>query len=273
MRKKKAQKTKSSSTLPSNRVELFFDVIKQRWRLLILLGFFFFLSILPFLAILVLRRVFVLSSNDNYQFFVSNLFFFLVASISILIISIPLGGILKNLKHLSYEEPIFLKDDLVQGIKESFLPLLLAIFIFSILFFLNISVCLFPTAHIAFKGIAAGALVFVFFPYLMVLVNQISVYSNSIKDYFHNSLLVFIKNYFRVLLVSLINLASILLFLISNVVILSTCLFLYFILINPFVLIFDVIYFNYIFDISINKEYYPDIFEKGLFKQKNTGDN
>ena len=189
-----------------------------------------------------------------------------------MIISIPLGGILKNLKHLSYEEPIFLKDDLVQGIKESFLPLLLAIFIFSILFFLNISVCLFPTAHIAFKGIAVGALVFVFFPYLMVLVNQISVYSNSIKDYFHNSLLVFIKNYFRVLLVSLINLAPILLFLISNVVILSTCLFLYFILINPFVLIFDVIYFNYIFDISINKEYYPDIFEKGLFKEKDAGE-
>ena len=105
----------------------------------------------------------------------------------------------------------------------------------------------------------------------MVLVNQISVYSNSIKDYFHNGLLVFIKNYFRVLLVSLINLAPILLFLISNVVILSTCLFLYFILINPFVLIFDVIYFNYIFDISINKEYYPDIFEKGLFKQKDAG--
>ncbi len=273
MRKNQRQNKKANSSLPINRVELFFDVIKQRWRLLILLGFFFFLSILPLLAILVLRRVFAYSSNDNYQFFVSNWFFFLIASFSMMLIGIPLGGILKNLKHLSYEEPIFLKDDFMQGIKDSFLPLFLVIFIFSILFFLNISVCLFPTAHIVFKGIAVGALVFVFFPYLMVLVNQISVYSNTMKDYFHNSLLIFIKNYFKVLLVSVINLLPVFLFLIGNVVILSTCLVFYFILINPFVLIFDVICFNYIFDISINKKYYPAIFEKGLFKDKNTGDN
>ncbi|HAS56176.1 MAG TPA: hypothetical protein DEF61_04705 [Firmicutes bacterium] len=267
MKKKKAIK-KGYASLPRNRKELFFDVIKQRWRTLFFLGFIFSLSIAPFFIVLILRRFFSASNTTDYQFYVSNYFFLFIASIALVFVGVFLGGLLKNLKHLSYEEPIFLKDDFFLGIKESIFHLLLVVFLFSIVFFLNVSICLYPSIHIAIKGILLGSLIFVFFPFLLVLINEISIYKNSFKDYLHNGVVILVKNYFRILFLSLINLLPLLLFLINNIVILSTALLFYFLLINPFVLLLDMVYFNYIFDISINKKYYPDIFEKGLYRDE-----
>ena len=252
MKKKKAIK-KGYASLPRNRKELFFDVIKQRWRTLFFLGFIFSLSIAPFFIVLILRRFFSASNTTDYQFYVSNYFFLFIASIALVFVGVFLGGLLKNLKHLSYEEPIFLKDDFFLGIKESIFHLLLVVFLFSIVFFLNVLL---------------GSLIFVFFPFLLVLINEISIYKNSFKDYLHNGVVILVKNYFRILFLSLINLLPLLLFLINNIVILSTALLFYFLLINPFVLLLDMVYFNYIFDISINKKYYPDIFEKGLYRDE-----
>lgn len=263
--KKSREKANKGSSLPINRKELYLDIIKQRWRTLFLLGFIFFLSFLPFVGAVVLRRLYYPVDGDSYNQYVFNVLFILFICLCLLIPSIFLGGILKNLKHLSYEEPIFFKEDFFDGIKESFLHLFFLFLIFSILLYFNLVILMNLSIHIAIKGVLLGIIVFIAFPLLITAVFMEITYKNTFKDLINNSFAIYIKNFWSVALVAILNLLPFLSLLIQNVIIMGTCLVAFYLLFNQLLMLFDMLFFNYIFDISINKEHYPEIYRKGLF--------
>lgn len=269
-KKERKEISKGIASLPTNRKELFFDVIKLRWRSVILLGFIFFLTLIPFIACLFLRRIIynnLLITPDvtDYDLLFCNCFYFSIASISLLIPAIFLGGILKNLKNLSYEDPIFLKEDFKSGIKENFLAIFISTFIL-ILFVIATLICfsIKPLPGII-KGLLAGITLLVCFPITLLIYHQSILYKNKLIDYFYNAFLLYIRNFLYILLLTVINLIPLFVIFISNPIIYVTCLVLYFLLIEPFVLLFDVIFLNYIFDKSLNQKYYPEIYQKGLY--------
>lgn len=261
--KKKRQLNLNS--FPSTRKALYFDILKKRWRGLFLLSFYFFLGMIPSLVSLICRRIFLPLEGDAYSLFAFNTFYFILFSFGLLFLSIPLGGVLKILKHYSFGEPVFYKDDFLEGTKDSFLDLFLSILLFSLILLGSIEICLNPSLHIFLKGLFVGVLCFVLFPILLIVINEISIYSNKLRYYIKNAIYLYIKNFFKILLVSILNLLPLFFFLIGNVVIMTTCLILFYLATNPFLLLFDVIYFNYIFDKSINKDHYKEIYRKGLF--------
>lgn len=276
-KEEKTNLTKGLASLPTNRKELFFDIIKQRWRTLFLIGIIFFFCFIPFLIFLFLRRInfnYLIKQNaDAYQLIINNVLYFSFAVISLIIPTIFLGGILKNLKNLSFNEPIFFKEDFFSGIKENFFSiffssLLFCFFLLGTLFIISID-----SVDVVIKGLAVGILIFIFFPLLCLTFHQTILYNNKFKDYLFNSVLLYIKNFLYLIFFSLINFLPLLFCFVSNPLVFITCLVFYFLFVEPFVLLFDILFLNYLFDKSLNKDYYPKIYQKGLYLvSKNIGE-
>ncbi len=264
--------------MPHNRRELFFDVIKQRWRTLYLLGLFFLLSILPLFACLVLEDNVLLNVYSNpsldleakrYSMFNLSIIVALIIFVCIVIESVFLGGILRNVRNLSWEDPIFLKDDFRIGIANSWKPLVLSSVIYGVFVAISSIAFSYPGLSPVIKGVIIAILALVITPLHMLISYQTQVYENKYRDYFYNAVLLYVRFFFIMLLLGLIFFIPVALYLfVPNIVIKYTVLLLYLALLFPLVLLLFAVILNYVFDKGINEKHYPEIAGKGIYKEK-----
>ena len=258
--------------LPSTRKEQFFDLFRHRFFFLLGLGVLLLLFFIPFFASIVYKDLAILSINQSEMdandkaaslLFISLLFSFL-AMLGLLIFSIGLSGVMKLLKQLIYDEPIFFKDDFLTGIKENYKSFLLLSFFAGLLNLIsNVIGILFD--NVLLLKIIFPALNFVlFYPVIFVAFFLASTYSNRLLVTLRSSLLIYIKHFPSVFL------CFVLVYGVSFYQYIDIMLLKYLLIVFTLLLYFPILllssYLNQIriYDYLINKDQFPSYYLKGL---------
>ena len=258
--------------LPSTRKEQFFDLFRHRFFFLLGLGVLLLLFFIPFFASIVYKDLAILAINQadmeieekSSSLLFIGLLFSILTIFGLLIFSIGLAGVMKLLKQLIYDEPIFFKDDFLTGIKENYKSFLLLSFFAGLLNLIsNVIGILFD--NVLLLKIIFPALNFVlFYPVIFVSFFLTSTYSNRLLVTLRSSLLIYIKHFPSVFL------CFALVYGVSFYQYIDIMLLKYLLIVFTLLLYFPILllssYLNQIriYDYLINKDQFPSYYLKGL---------
>ena len=262
-------------SLPTNRKEVFFDLLKYRKMSLFALSCYAFMFFIPLAVDLFyfnyLESMAIVADKLEYLF--SLIFYSMLIMLPCMVIGfIGLAGAFYVAKKMVWQEGISLASDFFKGIKENWKHAVINGVIFGLVLFglivggsyLYIYAQVAPVA----KGIGLGALILVFLMFGMVIA------LNFTQDvYYENPYGVTLKNSFSFL--GLLNWKVFLIYLLSTGVVVTLGLFnlltlaiglLLFAVLNSVVILLYTLVSHSAFDKYINKEHYPDMVGKGLYK-------
>lgn len=262
-------------SLPHNRKECFFDLLKNRKMALFSLSSFVFMFFIPLAIDLFvfnfLEAAAIASDKNDYLF--SLVFYSMLIMIPCMVIGfLGLIGGFNVAKKMVWQEGTMLAVDFFQGIKENWKHavingLLFGLFLFGLVVGGSYLVINFAISPI-WSGIGIGALILFFMLFGMIVV------LNSTQDvYYTNTYGATIKNSFCLL--GLLHYRVLLIFLFSTGVVVTLALFnfitlavglLLFAIFNSVVIILYTLISHYGFDKFINQEHYPNFVNKGLYK-------
>ena len=262
-------------TLPRNRKELFFDLIKHRKMTLLTLSFFTFMFFIPLAVDLFyfnfLENVAVANGKEEQVF--SYIFYSMVIMLPCMVIGfIGLAGAFYAVKKLVWQEGVMISYDFFRGIKENWLHGLINGMLFGIILFgfvvggeyLLIRGDLPPVI----RGIGFGGLILVMLTFGMIIplnFTQGVYYSNSYSRTLKNSFGFLGLLNWRILLTFLFSTGAVITLACLNMITLGVGLFL-FALLNSVVITIYTLLSHSAFDKFINKDHYPDMVGKGLYK-------
>ena len=262
-------------SLPRNRKEVFFDLLKNRKMNLFAFSCYTFIFFIP-LAVDLFYFNFLesaaIASEHNDQLF-SLIFYSMLIMLPCMVIGfIGFAGAFYTAKKMVWQEGLSLASDFFQGIKENWKHAILNGVIFGLaLFGLIIGgtyLMLYAPIHAVIKGIGLGALILFFLVFGMVIALH---FTQCV--YYENRYSVTLKNSFSFL--GLLNWKVFLVFLFSSGVVVALGLFnlitlaiglILFAFTNSVVIILYTLISHYGFDKFINQEHYPDYVNKGLYK-------
>ena len=265
------------SSLPHTRKELFFDLLRHRKMNLFALSCLTFVFFIPLAVDLFYFNFLenVAIANDKLDYLFSLIFYSMLIMLPCMIVGfIGLSGAFHVVKKIVWQEGIMLSTEFFQGIKENWKHALINGVLFGIaLFGLVVGgsyLMIFSREIPILCGVGIGALVVVFLMFGMAL----SVFFAQ-DVYYQNSYLDTLKNSFRFL--GLLNWKVLVIFLLStgalvalsaiNMITLGIGLFLFAIL-NSVVVVLYTLISHAAFDKYINVDNYPEMVNKGLYKDK-----
>lgn len=278
--KTKKNRDLTIENMPHNRLEVFFDIIKQRWDLLLKIALILTLFLAPFIFSSFLRAEALSALEENSSSFYASYFeteiiFFAIDSFALILLSLPIAGILRISKLLSFYEGIWFFHDLMKGIKENWLQVFVVLLLDSLILFLSRvsgSYLLlfgngdFFTTIIFFLPAALGLLIIL--PASLIHLMEIPIYKNTYFQNVKNAFYFYFKSGFTTLPVSLLLILPLFLnllpFTIVPIIVYVSYAFVYL----PFALLFASLYSNYVFDKFLNKNDYPEIYDKGIYRTK-----
>ena len=275
MRKKK-QVNKNDflvTDLPSNRKELFFDILKNQWRNLLILSLIFLLLFLPLVISryynLIIINDIINSGSDDAGALVFNfsIGYNFVVFIILIVVGIFYGGIARIYKKLAFNEGFFLGADFVKGIKENFKDF---IFFFALYGFLNLiieTLCINfllenNYLYYFFKVINYATLL----PIFGICLSLGSIYTDSVFKKIRVACRIYIKYLFKILLMLAVFILPLALLLINSTSIQLFVPLVYTILYFPLAYLVFVLLLNSIFDEVINKKNFPNLVGKGMYR-------
>lgn len=282
MRKIKAKSTDYQvADLPKNRTQVFFDVIKNQWRKLLLLGVILFIAFLPYIIIIFFRDNYALGLSkaladkeigdiDAYKLFcVSHLIASFASWLSFYFTAFLFGGVVRIIRQLIWGEPVFFKEDLIIGGKQNYkFGAILSTF-FGAVLVLN-SLVLFTKPSVIVQSLPMALFIAFLLPPLLLTYFQGTIYNGNFKSLFHNSVLIYIKKAPHALLFTFILILPFFFKFIDSFLVLKYILIVASIL---FLVVFFIMMFSlfscYVFDIYINPQFYPEIVRKGMSKNEN----
>lgn len=271
-RNKFASRDFEKNLLPTNRRELFFDVLKLHYLTLLKLGLLLTIFAIPLIVCMFVKDYsYVIkaeSGQDNawFLFFLS-----FIEAICFMIFAIGLGGIGKIFKEFSWMEPVFFKDDFLKGVKENIKPTLIISLLAGI-------------SHIAFnyiyifsvspwiKAIPFGFNYAILYPVLLITFFINVIYTNKFFLNLKLGIYVYIKHLPSIILCVLLvyillipNFFPMMYFLGSIFKVFLFVLFMIFIL--PMIILGINLNMMRIFDKEFNQQNFPQLVNKGLFKE------
>lgn len=263
-------------SLPKNRKEVFFDLIKHRKMTLFSLSCFTFMFFIP-LAVDLFYFNFLESvaiEAEQYQYLFSLIFYSMLIMLPCMVVGfLGFSGAFYVSKKIVWQEGISIAQDFFKGIKENFRGAIIDGMIFGLVLFGFVVggayLLIYAPAHAVVKGIGIGALIL-----LLLLFGMITMLNEAQNVYYANSYWITFKNSFSFL--GLTNWKTFLVYLLStgvvitlaclNMVTLGVGLFLFAIL-NSVVIILYTLISHSAFDKYINQEHYPEMVGKGLYKE------
>lgn len=271
--------------LPKNRKEVFFDVCKNRYRMLIFCGFILFVSAIPFLAIYMamlgqigkiqqeLLDSVITQEVYNQQYFQTNLIMpFIMLLLSVIII-VVLAGVTRIIHRLAWGEGVSFSHDFIIGIKQNSLNFLMLLFIGISFYVSNLIKTvitlneLTETYSVLYYYIPLFINIFVFFPIVLLFIMQSVIYKNTFAGKLKNAVYFYIKKFlYNVCYMALLSSFTILMIFataIYKLIVISIFIFLLPLWILAYVLIS-----SSIFDEYINVHHYPEIYKKGIYIPK-----
>ena len=262
-------------SLPRNRKEVFFDLLKTRKMTLFAFSCYTFMFFIPLAA-----DLFIFNNLENYLISQGDIQGTLTLIIYSMIIMLPcmvigflgFAGAFYTAKRMVWQEGISLAHDFFKGIKENWKHAVINGIIFGLVLFALIvgGTLLSMTSGLnpVVKGIGIGALILFFLVFGMVIALN---FTQCV--YYENSFSVTLKNSFSFL--GLLNWKILLVFLFSTGVVVTLGLFnlltlaiglILFAFTNSVVIILYTLISHSAFDKYINKEHYPEMVNKGLYK-------
>ncbi|MCQ3034897.1 MAG: hypothetical protein MJ248_01535 [Bacilli bacterium] len=267
------------SNLPRNRKEVFFDVFKIHWRLIFGIGGLLLLAFLPTLAILFFRDNYCLGlaikvnsgevTKETYNSYVK--YAHLIASIavwlSLYIFSIVFSGLMRIYRQLVWLEPLFFKEDFVKGIKDNYKSCAITFTFFGLLLVACKLTNLF-TDNVVVQAIPIALSLVIIVPVLTLTLYQSAIYSGGYFMLLKNAPLFYIKDALRVILFTAILYSPLLLGIMNSYLPIKYIVAVVIVLfILPFTLLIYQLFSNYIFDKFINITQYPELVNKGMYKE------
>lgn len=266
--------------LPVTRKALYKDVLRNRWRVLLSCSFLFLAFLLPLLIASFFKDYMVLNLLNNTEYYLDGAFteagvvkfrsinfvFLLIKSACILILFVYFSGIFRIYRQLIWSEGISFWSDFKKGVQQNIWQFLRYGLIFVLLYF-TIWALVYFANNLIFAGIALGVSTFVFTPLVVLGMYYSVIYNTTFKQRIKNVCLLYLKNIFYILLISVLFEALFCLDFIPYIYILTKqaiiLLISFFVL--PLLILLGSLITIYIFDKDINNELHPDIYRKGLY--------
>ena len=265
--------------LPTSRIQLFFDIIKHRFSLLLSIG----LSILLFSIPLIILNIWynqyisVIDANLSDETIYNMLFTALniknlLSIIALAILSIGLSGIYQIIRRLVWGEGIIFFSDFKKGIKENVYTFLVLSLIISLLnFFLQYLIYLNVQNSFNYKlalGIIIGIIIMIV-PIILLVMNQSTIYNLKLSYRFKNGFLLSFRQFYITYPLGILNIGIVLLFYLPSPIFYLVLLIIAPLIIAPFIILINVMVNDSIIDEFINKEHFPEIYHKGFNYENN----
>lgn len=274
MKIKAAKKNFSSSMLPKNRREQFFDILKTRMSTFSLVILFSLLSFIPFIISFVFK-IYLLDENvatlepeliESGMAAVTLIFdgVFLIAFTAIFIIY---AGLFNVIKKLVYGEGSLFLDDFKIGIKENWKTFLISSVFFGLIKLINdLAIYFLPIQILNYVPLVISYLIFL--PILLFVLALSPTYNFS--NYFgvvrNAAILCFKKFFFTIIFVLIFGAVSCIYF-VYFIPFVALLLYLLLAIILPFIMLAFYLYATSVFDIEINAEENKEFYHKGLMDQ------
>lgn len=265
--------------LPINRFKQFFDCIKIRYDLLIKIALLTLLFSLPLLATLFFKDAYIITlesslssgeideSSFNEMYKMINRIAYLICIPCFVILFLGLAGSNRVIKQMAIGEGVFFRLDFFEGIKMNAKHYIIYSLIFSLLFYLSNMAYLLDINIVILKILPIVISVIVFLPIILYGLIQTQFYSSSLFKEIKNSFILFIKTFLFSILASIVTALPLLFSLINLFFFKMLFMILYVIIVFPFVILGDFLYFYSQLDKYINKNKYPEFYKKGLAKE------
>lgn len=274
----------STSNLPSTRKALFFDILKHKYKFVLLIGLVTFLFLIPAFAANISFDLFLnkISQDPNFvngdviteagmQMYRSSILLFGLCHVfTSLIAFIGLSGVTRTIRLLCWNEGLLFWDDFWIGVKQNIKQFL----VFSIIYSFG-TVLIYLSRIVAspiFYGLAYGLTYAIINPLIIVILCYASTYSLKTGKVIRNGIALYIKNFLLLLLFSLFTVLYYLLNYIPIPIVMYVVKVLTIIFLMPMFMIAVYLSFSNIFDKLINKVAHPELLNKGLYKVENQDD-
>ena len=263
------------ASLPTNRKEVFFDLLKHRKMTLFALSCFTFMFFIPLAVDLIyfnfLESAAIAADKSEYLF--SLIFYSMLIMIPCMMIGfLGFAGGFYTAKKLVWQEGAMFSIEFFTGIKENWKNALINGFIFGVITFGLVVggsylIIFAPMAPVG-VGIGIGGLILMFllFGMLMpVFFTQDVYYQNPYHITFKNSFAFLGLLNWKVLVIYLLTTCALVSMCAINLITMVVGLFLFAIL-NSVIIVLYTLISHAAFDKFINKDHHPEMVNKGLYK-------
>ncbi len=254
--------------LPADRKEQFFDILKEEWKLLLLLCFFLLFLFAPYLGVTIYGQYY-LSAHQEVDYLAYSMMFETIKAVSLILPFSAFGGLSKVYRRLYLGEGVLFWKDFFEG-----WHILFALFGLlygatgMLLVYLSSLSGSFPFAGV-FYFLVLGAFCLLVYPWLCFSLAQLPIYSYSrVKGYFVNGSKFALKHFLWMFLFALLPLAHHLLGFIPLPLVAYDLILCLFAFLSP---IYELAFSGFAiskFDLYLNKENYPSLYRKGIKEDK-----
>ncbi len=286
--------------LPSTRRKQFFDILKNEYRTLLLIGLILVLFFIPFIVSNIFEYGFMSGTSETIkkameaegrnseeiaraiklQMRSIHLLFTGINIICFMIFSLGLAGVSRVIKCLCFGEGVVFKSDFFIGIKEYYKSFLAVGFFSGLFYFLMTytgamldALSKDNSSLLIVKGLTIGFYFALLVPLFLFSLAQSTLYNVPFFKNISNSIKFIINKYYICLIFSIIIYMIYLLTYIVYPLISILSFVAVIILIVPFIELAFHLFALSLFDKYINKNYYPQIYKKGLYIKDNTKEN
>lgn len=264
-------------SLPTNRKELFFDLLKHRKMDMFYLSCLTFIFFIPLAVDLLFFNYLeiIAMSNGNEEHLFSLIFYSMIIMLPCMLIGfIGLAGAFYSAKKLVWQELVIPASDFFKGIKENWKHALIHGMLFGIVTFGlvvgGIYLYLYSPAGQVTNGIGIGVLIvlFIIFGILTsLMLAQDVYYENTYRHTFKNAFSFLVLTNWKTMLLFILTTGVLVALCAINLVTIIIGLVL-FALCNYLVIVLYTLIAHSVFDKYINKEHYPNMINKGLYKKQ-----
>ena len=265
----------TENQLPSTRYEVFADCMKINKILLVRLGFRLLLFCLPLIISCLLMDVSVSVLQEQYfngeveiEAIYSTVNSFNLINVFLWgLIGLGCAGCFKVIRRLIWQEPIFINNDFFDGIKQNWRAFVLIFMCAGFAIFVSVSSYMGGSEDWIVQNLSTFTSIIFLLPILVIMMGLYNVYNITLKEAIYNSFIIYVKNLFQNLLMTLI-----IALVFGLVMITGTFRYLLFFIlplfIVPIMMVGVHLYLCYLFDIHINQKSYPDYVDKGVYRRR-----
>ena len=278
--------------LPHNRFQVFFDLLKTRYEIFLMISGMLFMFLIPFVVLEIVITIFSNNAYSNYinetisllqyqtQVFQINLIFGFLEIIALFIFCVGLSGISRIIKRLVFYESIQFKEDFVLGIKNNFVQNFIVFLIFGVIYFISRLLIVyqqvngindFLTTILLYLPSILGFVLIL--PILIFVIIQNTIYSNKFNQNIKNGAFFYFKTGPITLGVLILLVSPFLLLLIRNIYSYLICLLVLLLIYLPLAIVIFHIYSMWVFDKFLNKYQFQQIYDKGIYRIKKETNN
>lgn len=276
---KSAKRDYEEIDLPSSRPEVFFDVIKNQYQVLLGIAALMFVFALPFLGVHLyldlekalayqaLQAATITEEVYETRILLYSRLLLVAVPIGSMIFSLGLAGFARIFKRLCFLQPIFFFDDFKKGIRENALPFIGMAFFSSAIFTLFAWIRTLDPSHFFLSILWALSLVFAY-PSFLFFVTVSSLYQTRFFSALSIALRIYARSFLPFLPLLLCFVAPLAAEFIPDVVIKYIVLALSLVLFGPLLFLAFFLFSYWRFDRYINHERYPELVDRGIHRKK-----